>query len=104
MDTIQKVLIKAGRKDLAQEYYKKFAGDPEWEGMNALWLFISMMHTMGIYESLDRLSDADLSKISKYDKEIATRLKKMQQIRKKEFQPLVEDLNIWFKENDKNVK
>ena len=25
MDEIQKVLIKAGRKDLAQKYYKKFA-------------------------------------------------------------------------------
>ena len=26
MDAIQAVLIKAGRKDLAKEYYKKFAG------------------------------------------------------------------------------
>ena len=25
MDTIQKVLVNAGRKDLAQKYYKKFA-------------------------------------------------------------------------------
>lgn len=27
MDQIQKILIKAGRKDLAQEYYEKVAGD-----------------------------------------------------------------------------
>lgn len=27
MDEIQKVLIKAGRKDLAQKYYKKIARD-----------------------------------------------------------------------------
>lgn len=26
MDKIQKILIKAGRKDLAQEYFKKIAG------------------------------------------------------------------------------
>ena len=39
MDEIQKVLIKAGRKDLAQKYYKKVeaakkvaVAPPKWEG------------------------------------------------------------------------
>jgi hypothetical protein len=34
MDTIQKVLVKAGRKDLAQEYYLKVAAQPK------MWLAI----------------------------------------------------------------
>lgn len=32
MDKIQKILVEAGHKDLAQEYYKKIAGDFYKEG------------------------------------------------------------------------
>jgi hypothetical protein len=49
MDVIQKVLIKAGRKDLAQEYYKKIANEPlhssKWIQSVKKWLSDGWLHS-----------------------------------------------------------
>jgi hypothetical protein len=79
----------------------KVAGDNIEEGKWALYHIVSKMHTLGIYETAANVSDNDIEKINKYDKETGTKLTKVRNLIKKEIEPLVVDLNLWFKEFDK---
>ena len=85
-------------------HFKKVAGDESEEGRWMLWRIISTMHSTGIYHILSNLHSNDLLKIKKYDSEVADRISKIQTYVKKEIEPLVVDLNTWFKDNDKDMK
>jgi len=78
----------------------KKSGDESEEGRIALIQFVMGMHSSGIYDAIQNISDYDLKKIKRYDSETSAKLLDTRKIIKDKIQSLVSDLNLWYKENE----
>jgi len=70
MDEIQKELIKAGRKDLAQEYYLKIAADPKSNMrriLSDIKQLIGKLEIVGDKSIVETLTDKLRMKLNEYD-------------------------------------
>jgi hypothetical protein len=81
MDQIQKILVKAGHKDLAQEYYKKIAqemeyvdvlkADPKWEDLET-----GLASLKSIWTKWKNLPETEISDITPAKVELRKYLEK----------------------------
>jgi hypothetical protein len=68
------------------------------EGKDILLDFVKMMMSEGIYTAMSNLTNFEISKIIKYNRDIGAKLSKAKTYFAKDVTNLVSDLNIWFKE------